>query len=178
MPFALEFAVGKNDRVRKVSMLEDITDLRKNLSDPELSVLRAELEKHKKSKTLAYVLWLVVGMLGIHKFYVGKVGMGILYVVLGVVGLGSVVSGLVSALEKMTASQPGDLQAFTGIMVLAVIGSICLLVLCVLLIIDLFTIPREIRKRNDRIELSIIQRIMGDGGGETRTERDRIPVRF
>jgi len=159
-------------------MVKDIAELRKNLSDRERAVLRAELEKHRKSKTLAYVLWLVVGMLGIHKFYVGKVGMGILYLVLGAVGLGSVVSGLVSALEQMTASQPGNFEAFTGIMVLAVIGSICLLVLCVLLTIDLFTIPREIRKRNERIELAMIERIMGGADGADQTERDAISARF
>ena len=159
-------------------MVEGIADLRKNLSDRERTVLRGELEKHKKSQALAYVLWVVAGMLGIHKFYVGKVGIGILYLVLGVIGCGSVVSGLVSALEQMTASQPGDFEAFTAIMVLAAIGSICLLVLCVLLIIDLFTIPREIRKRNERIELSIIQRIVGGGGGAKGTERDGIPAKF
>jgi len=158
-------------------MIEDTTDLRKNLSDQELAVLRDELDKHKKSRALAYVLWLVAGMLGIHKFYVGKIRTGVLYVVLGVVGWGSVVSGLVSALDEMTTTRPADFEAFTGIMVLAVIGSICLLGLCVLLIVDLFTIPREIRKRNDRIELNIIQRIIRGEGGDARTENSRIPTK-
>ena len=175
LPFAIEFDAKHDDPGRKVSMVDDTADLRKNLSDQELAVLRDELDKHKRSQALAYILWLVAGMLGIHKFYVGKIRTGIFYVVLGVVGWGSVVSGLVSALDEMTTTRPADFEAFTGIMVLAVIGSICLLVLCVLLIVDLFTIPREIRKRNDRIELNIIESLIKGEGQETPTENSRIP---
>ena len=32
----------------------------------------------KKSKGIAYVLWLIVGLFGGHKFYLGKVGEGLL----------------------------------------------------------------------------------------------------
>lgn len=32
-----------------------------------------------KSLGLAYVLWLFLGVLGIHQFYLGKIGRGILY---------------------------------------------------------------------------------------------------
>ena len=33
-----------------------------------------------KNKTIAAVLALFVGVLGIHKFYLGRIGMGILYI--------------------------------------------------------------------------------------------------
>jgi TM2 domain-containing membrane protein YozV len=32
-----------------------------------------------KSKGVAYLLWFFFGLLGVHKFYLGKVGIGILY---------------------------------------------------------------------------------------------------
>ena len=32
-----------------------------------------------KSKTTAYLLWFFLGIFGVHKFYLGKIGMGILY---------------------------------------------------------------------------------------------------
>lgn len=32
-----------------------------------------------KSKTTAYLLWFFLGLLGVHKFYLNKTGMGILY---------------------------------------------------------------------------------------------------
>ena len=33
-----------------------------------------------KSKTTAYLLWLFFGLFGVHKFYLNKLGMGILYI--------------------------------------------------------------------------------------------------
>jgi|JFJP01.1.fsa_nt_gi hypothetical protein len=32
-----------------------------------------------KSKTTAYILWFFLGIIGVHKFYLGKVGIGVLY---------------------------------------------------------------------------------------------------
>lgn len=36
-----------------------------------------------KSKGVAYLLWFFLGFLGAHKFYVGKTGMGVLYIFTG-----------------------------------------------------------------------------------------------
>lgn len=42
-----------------------------------------------KSKLAAYLLWFFFGLLGIHRFYLGKVGTGILYLLTGgVLGIG------------------------------------------------------------------------------------------
>lgn len=42
-----------------------------------------------KSKGTAYILWFFLGLLGIHKFYLGKIGWGILYfLTLGIFGFG------------------------------------------------------------------------------------------
>jgi TM2 domain-containing membrane protein YozV len=42
-----------------------------------------------KSKTTAYLLWFFLGILGGHKFYLGKVGMGIIYILtFGLFGIG------------------------------------------------------------------------------------------
>lgn len=42
-----------------------------------------------KSKGVAYLLWFFLGILGVHKFYLGKVGMGILYLfTFGLLGIG------------------------------------------------------------------------------------------
>jgi TM2 domain-containing membrane protein YozV len=42
-----------------------------------------------KSKTVAYLLWFFLGFFGIHKFYLGKVGIGILYFfTFGIFGIG------------------------------------------------------------------------------------------
>ncbi len=42
-----------------------------------------------KSKFIAYLLWLFFGALGLHRFYLGKIGTGILYLLtLGLCGIG------------------------------------------------------------------------------------------
>jgi hypothetical protein len=42
-----------------------------------------------KSKGVAFVLWLFLGLAGAHKFYLGKIGMGIAYILtMGFVGIG------------------------------------------------------------------------------------------
>ncbi|TDQ51629.1 TM2 domain-containing protein [Actinorugispora endophytica] len=42
-----------------------------------------------KSVGVAYVLWFFLGALGIHKFYLGKTGLGIAYIfTLGFLGFG------------------------------------------------------------------------------------------
>lgn len=42
-----------------------------------------------KSKFVAYLLWLFLGLVGAHKFYVGKIGVGIIYIfTFGLFGVG------------------------------------------------------------------------------------------
>lgn len=44
---------------------------------------------YMKSKFVAYLLWFFFGILGIHRFYLGKVGTGILYLLTGgLLGIG------------------------------------------------------------------------------------------
>ncbi|RDI40132.1 TM2 domain-containing protein [Falsibacillus pallidus] len=46
----------------------------------------------KKDLVIAYVLLIFLGSLGIHKFYLGKVGMGIAYIfTLGFLGIGCLI---------------------------------------------------------------------------------------
>jgi hypothetical protein len=48
-----------------------------------------EIEKHHKSKVLAYTIWLFLGLIGGHKFYIDKIKTGILYLLTaGLVGIG------------------------------------------------------------------------------------------
>ncbi|MDP9729384.1 TM2 domain-containing protein (plasmid) [Alicyclobacillus sp. TC] len=39
-----------------------------------------------KNMVLAYVLWFFLGSLGIHRFYLGRIGTGIVQLILGVIG--------------------------------------------------------------------------------------------
>ena len=45
-----------------------------------------------KSKGIAYILWILGGLLGFHKFYLEKIGMGLLYLfTAGILGIGTLI---------------------------------------------------------------------------------------
>lgn len=77
-----------------------------------------------KEVWLAYLLWFLLGVFGVHKFYLRQNGMGFLYLALGVVG-----------------------GATAGIL----IGFVLLVPLWVLMFIDLFTMPGRVRTVNTRM---------------------------
>lgn len=54
--------------------------------------------KSEKSKTVAAILALLVGVLGIHRFYLGQVGLGILYLFLSITGI----SGIIAFIDFIT----------------------------------------------------------------------------
>ncbi|MCF6409356.1 TM2 domain-containing protein [Pseudalkalibacillus salsuginis] len=51
--------------------------LKKELSNQELHLLGSEMEKRKKSTAVTWLLWLFLGGLGGHRYFLGKVGSGI-----------------------------------------------------------------------------------------------------
>lgn len=74
-----------------------------------------------KSTALAYVLWFFLGGLGIHKFYVGKNVMGIVYLLCSMIGWLTV-------------------KLLIGFIPLGLVG--------MLWFIDLFTLPSQVRRAN------------------------------
>ena len=118
------------------------------------------MEKYKKSTGLAYVLWLFIGTLGIHKFYIGKITMGIIYLVLGIgawisltFGITAAASGLLEGVE--TVASGGEVGMATGF----ILFIIFIIILGVMLIIDLVTIPRQIRKAYEKREAKAIEEL-------------------
>ncbi len=62
--------------------------LKQNLTAQQLALVDSEMPKKAKSKTLAYIFWFFLGVLGGHRFYAGDVGRGILMAVtLGGLGI-------------------------------------------------------------------------------------------
>jgi len=48
-----------------------------DLTERELLILRQEVDSRKKSVAAIWLLWLFLGELGAHRFYLGRVGSGI-----------------------------------------------------------------------------------------------------
>lgn len=52
------------------------------------------MQPHGKNMVLAYVLWWFLGVLGIHRFYLGKAGTGVTQLILFIAGLLTLVIGV------------------------------------------------------------------------------------
>ena len=64
-----------------------------------------------KSNTVALLLCFFIGILGVHRFYVGKIGTGILHLVtLGVFGIWTLVDLIMIILQKFTDSEGNTLK--------------------------------------------------------------------
>jgi hypothetical protein len=135
-------------------------EMKRNLSEKQLLMLISEMQKHRKSTGVAYLLLAFFGTLGLHKFYMGKVGMGLLYIGLGVIGWLTIFMGLVVGVGSTDLSfAPSAQEAQTAVGVaggFGVFGILCLVIVAVLLVIDLFTIPRQLRKQYERKEVEAI----------------------
>ena len=59
-------------------MEERITRLNiHDLTERELLILRQEVDDRRKSVATTWILWLLLGWFGAHRFYLGRIGTGI-----------------------------------------------------------------------------------------------------
>lgn len=64
-----------------------------------------------KSNTVALLLCLFIGVLGVHRFYVGKIGTGILQLVtFGGLGIWALIDLIMIILQKFTDSEGNTLR--------------------------------------------------------------------
>lgn len=103
------------------------------LNSKELHLLQTEFEQSKKSGSLAWLFMIFLSGLGIHHFYLNKPLSGIGYLTLNFLG---------------------------WLTVWIFIGYFFWFILGVWWIIDLFFINANVRTQNERIESSIIERIL------------------
>jgi TM2 domain-containing membrane protein YozV len=135
-------------------MSDSISQLKSDLTDRQLSVFNSEMAKHQKSTGVAYVLWIFLGTIGIHKFYMGKGKQGLLYLLLGLAGWIALIVGFASGAGAETAEAAGAAMA-PGL----VVGVVLLGILGILLLVDLFTIPRQISRQYEAKEREVIDRL-------------------
>lgn len=65
-----------------------------------------------KNKVAAGVLAILLGSIGVHKFYLGKIGMGILYILFCWTGIPGII-GLIEGIIYLTTSDQKWAQRFT-----------------------------------------------------------------
>jgi hypothetical protein len=111
----------------------------------------------QKSMVLAYLLWLIVGAFGGHRFYLGRIKTGIALAVLLVLSVAASVGGsfyMMQAIEN--GAEIMDLalsvNAFT---ILTYSGSLLMLVWMVWYAVDLILIYFMVKKDRERFALSV-----------------------
>jgi TM2 domain-containing membrane protein YozV len=83
---------------------------------------RAFGQASPKSKMVAAILCFFFGTIGIHLFYVGKIGGGILRIALGAIGYIMMIAGIVAGVASSKAAAGGVAVMVIGYVVLAVVG--------------------------------------------------------
>jgi TM2 domain len=111
------------------------------LSDKDLVIFNSELERQSKGPIVAYILWFLLGGLGVHNFYMGKARWGLFYIGLTLIGWGLIIKW---SLDKQKDSP------------LAPVGALALIMLAILLLWDLITIPRQLKQRQERIKQELL----------------------
>ncbi len=126
----------------------DDLQIQRQLNDRDFAIFQEELKRQRKSTGVAYLLWFLLGGLGAHRFYIGDIFIGLIYLVLSVVGWMLIFSGAMSMVGADGES--------TGILLLAGWGAVAILGL--LLLFDLFLIPSYIRNREHNLKVDLIRR--------------------
>ena len=124
---------------------ERLITLKSGLDERELHILNSELDRRRKSVGVTYGLWFFLSWLGIHKFYLGRIATGVIYVIAPWVLILVFLAGFV-----MVESNPDVGGTTTGLSLLA------LLAYGLWWVVDLFTIPRQVTAYNEKLELEII----------------------
>ncbi len=134
---------------------KELIALKSNLSDREFHILQSEIERRKKSVSLTYVLWFFLSFLGIHKFYLGNIWAGILYIIGPSIASIFLLSGLIMSFDP-SALHVSSEELSEGEFIIA-IGFMGLFAYAIWWFIDLFTIPNQVDKYNEGIEIETIK---------------------
>ena len=165
----------------------DTNSVKASLTPHELTILNSELEKHKKSTILSYVLLILFGTLGIHRIYIGEKSSGCKYLLLGFFGWIFIFIGV--RILYIHGSMPEFYKliiishyllfyclylwvslffSFDGLGITAIAGAAVLIwtIIGVRWVVDLFTLQGQIKEIYERKESIIIETKIIQKNGE------------
>lgn len=67
------------DKTTKKNIYLDELMLQRDMSDSQRLLFQSELNKERKNRTVALLLTLLLGGIGAHRYYMGQIGMGLVY---------------------------------------------------------------------------------------------------
>ncbi|MBD3887657.1 TM2 domain-containing protein [Phormidium tenue FACHB-886] len=129
-------------------------EAQKRLTDRELIIFNSELDRKRKSTATAYILYFLLGTIGGHKFYMGKPLTGFFYIILLSLGFLFMLGGFASAFDTTAIAE--DVSAVFAV------GFLPLGLLSIMMLIDLFTIPGQIKKQEERVRNDLLVRLVSN----------------
>ncbi len=120
------------------------------LGPTQFDVLHSEMYRLGRHTTTAYVLWAFLGWAGVHHFYLGRRWKGLLS--LGTVLLG-VAAAIASVLLPVQWEEPYALA-------LRAVSLLAAAVFVFLMVVDIFSLHRQVDLCNERIEDQIIMALV------------------
>lgn len=133
--------------------MTDLLAAKKGLSSTELVLLSSEYQKQKKGSTPLWLLWLFLGSIGGHRYYLGDICQGIFHTLMVV--LAFILSSAWSAYVAETVSTIEDMMIHSSM------GVLFFLIPLFFALLDAFFINRRLAKKNAAIEEGIIDQIKG-----------------
>lgn len=118
--------------------------LERNLTQDKLKAVEIEFLRRKKETLTAYILLIFFWYFGLHKFYIGKMYEGILYLVAPISGFILAIFGFLGMNTSIT---------YIGMSLIAGIAG--------LLLYDIFTLWKQVEKANEKIYAEIFEKITG-----------------
>ncbi len=83
--------LSKSELVESSAVSADIKDDR--MSDTKRMLIEQRISNEKPSTGAAYILCILLGAWGLHRFYLGEKGTGIVMLILGITMVGLVITG-------------------------------------------------------------------------------------
>jgi len=128
--------------------MTDLLSAKKDLSAQELSMLSTELQRRKKSPVVLWLLWLFTGTFGGHRYYLGNKGRAIVHTLVFILAYILGFSFMATAETEIEALIYGPTALFLFLSVPALWA-----------LIDAFFIGRRLARKNEEIEIEIINKI-------------------
>ena len=142
------------------------------LGPTQFDVLHSEMYRLGRHTMTAYVLWAFLGWAGVHLFYLGKRWKGVMYLAFVLLSLATVTASFLLPVEF---AEPYTL-------VLRAVSLVAGAIFLFLMVVDMFSLHRQVDLCNERIEDQIIMALADNvqaAEPETRSHRQQVrPLYF
>lgn len=122
------------------------------LPQSQQAAYQAEVERQRKSTGIAYLLYFLLGGFGAHKFYIRERDWGLAYLIPTIINIPMLIAFFLGAATTLQNAAGG----FVLVGLVLLVSGLAVGALAVGILVDLFCIPMQVSKANDRIRKQIL----------------------